>query len=151
MVLTCVLAACGGAPQTPPATAPSVNPEASGDAVLRIGDSWVRASVVQGSSLPASVAARYAVDRDPHALLLLVVGGKGPPETAAPLPVQVTARVTDLSGGVQDIAMRQVRDGDAIDAIGTLHTGLPDTLRFELRIVMDGQSRTLAFQREFYP
>ena len=34
--------------------------------------------------------------------------------------------------------MRQVRDGDAIDAIGTLHTGLPDTLRFELQAEGDG-------------
>ena len=47
--------------------------------------------------------------------------------------------------------MRQVRDGDAIDSIGTLHTTLPDTLRFELHVRVDGKASTFAFQREFYP
>ena len=152
IVLLCALAGCGGAPQDGSVvTARTANADNTGDAVLRVGDTWVRASVVQGSSLPASIARQYDVERDPHALLLLVVAGKGPPETSVPVPVQVAARVTSLAGTPQDIAMRQLRDGDAIDSIGTLHTSLPDTLRFELRVGVDGQSQALAFQREFYP
>jgi hypothetical protein len=125
---------------------------ATGDAVAQVGDTWIRASVVQTSALPASVARQYGVARDPRTLLLLVVAGKGPPASATPVPVAVTARASGLTGGEQSIAMRQVRDGDVVDSIGTLRTSLPDTLRFDLQLSVAGQPPTaLRFSREFYP
>jgi len=124
----------------------------TGDAVVQVGDTWIRASVVQTSVLPASVARQYGVARDPRTLLLLVVAGKGPPASATPVPVVVTARASGLTGGEQSIAMRQVRDGDVVDSIGTLRTSLPDTLRFDLQLSVAGQPPTvLRFSREFYP
>lgn len=152
VVFVSMLAACGGAQHdATPVTAADASAANTGDATTQVGDAWVRASVVQGSALPATIASRYGVERDPRALLLLVVAGKGPVESSTPVPVDASARVTGLDGSVQDIAMRQVRDGDAIDSIGTLHTTLPDTLRFELHVRVDGKASTFAFQREFYP
>ena len=144
--------ACNAPAPGPPPASDAATAVTTGDAVLQVGDSWIRASVVQTSVLPASVARQYGVERDPRTLLLLVVAGKGPPASATPVSVTVTARASGLTGGVQSIAMRQVRDGDAVDSIGTLHTALPDTLRFDLQLSVEGQPPTaLSFSREFYP
>jgi hypothetical protein len=152
LAVSMTLAGACSAP-TPPAPARSEDAAvATGDAVLQMGDTWARASVVQTSALPASVARQYGVERDPRTLLLLVVAGKGPPASATLVPVQVTAQVTGLTGATQAIAMRQVRDGDSVDAIGTVRTTLPDTLGFDLQLSVAGQPpASLRFSREFYP
>ncbi|WP_166206558.1 DUF4426 domain-containing protein [Cognatiluteimonas telluris] len=154
LALSMVLASACNAPSPAPAANDndSAAAVATGDAVLQVGDTWVRASVVQTSLLPASVARQYGVARDPRTLLLLVVAGKGPPASATPVPVMVTARARDLTGGTQTVAMRQVRDGDAMDSIGTMSTTLPATLRFDLQLSVPGQPpAAMSFSREFYP
>ena len=152
-----LLAASGcSAPQPPPVEssrgANNISPADHGDALLQIGDVSLHASVVQASALPGSVARQYAIERDPRTLLLLVAVRKGPPASSIALPAQVTATVTDLRGGRQDIPMRQVRSGTLVDAIGTTRTTLPDTLRFDVTVVIAGMAPAkMAFEREFYP
>jgi hypothetical protein len=152
VALSLVLATACNAPSPAPPASDTATAVATGDAVLQLDDTWVRASVVQTSLLPASVARQYGVARDPRTLLLLVVAGKGPPASATPVPVTVTARASGLTGGGQAIAMRQVRDGDAVDSVGTLRTTLPDTLRFDLQLSVEGRPpAAMSFSREFYP
>ena len=150
LVLCAVLGGCGGAQDPRPAT--PLPAEAQGDALLQAGDVQVRASVVQSSALPASVARRYGIEPAPGTLLLLVVATRGPDANAEPVPVEVGAQVTDLRGGVQRVAMRQYREGDAIDSIGTFRTTLPETLRFDLQVGIEGKPPVaMEFVREFYP
>ena len=152
-VLIASLGGCGGTQEPVSATPASAVAEYEhGDVVLPLGDVSIRASVVQTSALPQSVARQYDIERSPETLLLLVGARKGPPSSAVAIPVHVTARVTDLRGGQQRIAMHEMREGDSIDSAGILRTTLPETLRFDLTVAISGQPPvTMQFVRDFYP
>lgn len=152
-----LLAGCGGSAPAPAhvdarGSASSTTADRQGDVVEHIGDIEIRASVVQTSALPATVARQYGIDRDAGTLLLLVAVRKGPSASAIALPARVTAKVTDLRGGQQDIAMREIQAGALVDSLGTTQTTLPDTLRFDLTITIDAMAPVhMRFEREFYP
>jgi hypothetical protein len=153
-LLSLALVACGTS--APPATsntnASTTRDGAQSDAISRIGDVSIRASVIQTSMLNDAIAREYGITRDPKTVLLLVAVRQGPDATAIALPATITATVTDLRGGRQDIAMRELQSGGLIDYVGTVNTTLPETLRFDLTIVRAGGARsTMQFQREFYP
>ena len=154
MAAVAALAGCNGTEEdaSPVTPASAVAEYERGDVVLPQGDVTIRASVVQTSALPQSVASQYDIERSPETLLLLVGARKGPITNATAVPVAVTARATDLRGGQQRIAMREVREGDSIDSAGTLRTTLPETLRFDLKVsVAGGAPVTMQFIRDFYP
>jgi hypothetical protein len=151
LLLGSLLAGCGGSAPPP---APDARADASrqGDVVERVGDVEIRASVVQTSALPDSVARQYGIERDAKTLLLLVAVRKGPSASATSVPARVTAKVTDLRGGQQEIPMRELRAGSLVDSVGTTHTTLPETLRFDLTVAVDAMAPVhLQFEREFYP
>lgn len=150
LVSLLTLGACGG-PNAPtpakPATA-AVSPEA----VARIGDVSVHASVVQTSTLAPTVASAYGITRDERRVLLLVAVRQGPEAQAIAVPAQVVATVTDLRGRRQDIAMRELRSDDLLDYIGTVEIELPDTLRFDVTVTRPGgATSTIQLSREFFP
>lgn len=138
--------------QTTPADTSADVATGQGDALLQVGDVSIRASVVQTSILPPSVARQYGITRNANTLLLLVTARKGVAGNAIAVPALVTATVTDLRGGKQEVAMRQLQVEGLIDAVGTLETTLPDTLRFDLGIRVAGMAPAkMQFQREFFP
>lgn len=143
-----LLAACGAEPPTRTAE----NSPALQEAIARVGDVSMRASVVQTSMLEAGVASQYRIRRDANTVLLLVAVRQGADGAETALPAQVTATATDLSGQRQSIAMRELRVGDLLDYVGTVQTTLPDTLRFDVTIVREGgATSTMQFTREFFP
>jgi hypothetical protein len=150
-LLLLALAACSN-PAPPKVDASTSSGDAQADAVTRIGDVSIRASVIQTSMLNEPVAREYGITRDPKTVLLLVAVRQGPDATATALPASITASATDLRGGRQDIAMRALKSGDLVDYIGTVSTTLPDTLRFDITVVRaGGATSTMQLQREFYP
>lgn len=145
------LSACGGSGSGGPPSAPTA-PSAPQEAVSRIGDVTIRASVVQTSTLPETVAQQYGIARNDRLALLLVAVRQGPEAQEVALPATITATAVDLRGRRQDIPMRELRTGDLLDYVGTAEIDLPDTVRFELAIVREGGARsTMQFSREFYP
>ncbi|MFS8064569.1 MAG: DUF4426 domain-containing protein [Luteimonas sp.] len=157
VLFTLLLALTACSNPAPPKADASTSASASGegtqaDAVTRIGDVSIRASVIQTSMLNEPVAREYGITRDPKTVLLLVAVRQGPDATATALPASITATATDLRGGTQDIAMRELKSGDLVDYIGTVGTTLPDTLRFDITVVRaGGATSTMQLQREFYP
>jgi hypothetical protein len=154
-LLLLALVACSNPapPKSGVATSASASSEgAQADAITRIGDVSIRASVIQTSMLNEAVAREYGISRDPKMVLLLVAVRQGPDATATALPASITATATDLRGGRQDIAMRELKSGDLVDYIGTVDTTLPDTLRFDITVVRTGAATsTMQLQREFFP
>jgi hypothetical protein len=149
-LLPILAVACGGPQPAAPKAAGST--QASGESMVQVGDASVRASVVQTSMLPESVARQYGIARSATSVLLLVAVRRGPEATATAVPARVTATVTDLRGSRQPVVMRELRTGGLVDYIGTVETTLPDTLRFDLAIAVDGSGQaTMKFEREFYP
>ena len=151
----CVLAACTGQ-DAPPVTA-TASPSASagsehGEAIVRVGDVAIRASAVQTSQLGEGIARQYGIARAPNTVLLLVTVRRGDDASATAMPATVKATATDLRGGRQELAMRELRSGDLLDHAGIATTTLPDTLRFDVTVAgADGRTSTLQFSRDFYP
>ncbi|GAB3377877.1 DUF4426 domain-containing protein [Lysobacter fragariae] len=152
-----LLAGCNGAqaPAPQPATQATASQQ---EAVSRIGDVTIRASVLPTASLAAEIADQYGITRDEGTVMLLVGVRQGPDMQESALPAQITATATDLRGRRQDIVMRELRSGDAstgsalLDYVGTVEVSMPDTLRFDVVIVREGgASSTMQFTREFYP
>lgn len=150
LTLTLALTACGGSGVPAPAT-PAAAPPPS-EAVARVGDVSVRASVMQTSLLTPAVARGYGITRDDKSVLLLVAVRQGPDAEAIALPARVVASATDLRGRRQDVAMRELRSGDLLDYVGTVELDAPDTLRFDVSVTREGgATSTLQFVREFHP
>ena len=151
----CILAACTGtdAPPVSVTASPSANAgRDQGEAIVRVGDIAIRASAVQTSQLGEGIARQYGIERAPNTVLLLVTVRQGDDASATALPATVTATATDLRGGRQELAMRELRSGDLLDHAGIAATTLPDTLRFDVTVVRaDGATSTLRFNRDFYP
>ena len=145
-----LLAACGkDAAPAPAASAPS---SASDEAVARVGDVTMHASVMQTSSLNDGVARDYGITRSDNTVLLLIAVRKGADAQDTALPAKITATATDLSGRRHDIAMRELRTGSLLDYVGSVDISLPDTLRFDVSIVREnGASSRMQFNREFFP
>ena len=150
-LLTLGLSACGGDGGTGQPFAPTA-PSAPQEAITRIGDVTIRASVVQTSTLPEAVAMQYGIERSDRLAMLLVAVRQGPEARETALPATITATAVDLRGRRQDIPMRELRTGDLLDYVGTAELDLPDTVRFELTILREGSAQsTMQFTREFYP
>ena len=141
------LAACSDA--VPPPATPMQAPQ---EAVSRIGDVTVRASVVPTESLSDDIAKRSGLSRSPDTVMLLVGVRQGPEAQEVALPATVTAMATDLSGRRHDIALRELRSGELLDYVGTLKVSPPDTLRFDVNVVREGGAQSqMQFTRDFQP
>lgn len=141
------LAGCSEGP--PPPSAPMATPQ---EAISRIGDVTVRASVVPTETLSEQVASSYGLPRRPGTVMLLVGVRQGPEAQEVSLPATVTAVATDLGGRRQPIALRELRSGNLLDYVGTLEVDAPDTLRFDVTVVRAGGARSqMQFTREFHP
>lgn len=155
----CLLALVGCGERSPPAPA-AAPPAAQQEAVSRIGDITIRATALQTSTLAPEVASQYGIPRDERTVMLLVGVRQGTDAQETALPAHVTATVTGLSGQRQPVTLRELRSGDPstgsgpglLDYVGTVETSLPDTLRFDIKIVREGgATSTMQFSREFYP
>lgn len=145
IVLLLTLSACGGSGPRPAEPMSQAQQEAS----VRIGDVTARASVIETAVLDESVARGYGIARSKQSALLLVALRRG--ETGdASVPARITATAADLRGHVQPIALRELRSGDLLDYVGMVEIDPPDTLRFDVRIVVDGATSTLQFTRELH-
>jgi hypothetical protein len=145
--LVLALGACSE--QLPPPATPMPAPQ---EAVSRIGDVTVRASVVPTQSLSDEIARQYGLSRSPDTVMLLVGVRQGPEAQEVALPATVTATATDLTGRRHDIALRELRSGELLDYVGTLKISPPDTLRFDVVVVRAGGAQSqMQFTRDFQP
>lgn len=139
VLATVLLAACGNAPE-PPA--------APHEEVLRRGDTTVRATVMQTSTLSDTVAARYGIERDDEVVMLMIGVRQGPAESS--LAATVTASAADLDGRRHDIPLHELRAGGVVDHVGTVRVSLPATLDFDIEIHPPGQAPLMmGFNRDF--
>lgn len=120
------------------------------EATLVIGDTAVRATVLQTSLLGEMVAGKYGITRADNRVMVLVGLRRGESMQETSVRARITATVTDLRGQRQAIELRELHSGELVDYVGTLQVPLPDTLRFELDIALeDGARSTMRFTREF--
>lgn len=146
-----VASALAGCTNTPPGgtSAPSPAPRAT---TVQAGEVTIRANAMQTSSLGTAVASQYGIPRDDNQVMLLVGLRRGTAGGEVSVPAQVTVTVTDLRGQRRSMPMRELRSGDLVDYVGTVEVSLPDTLNFDVGLVLpDGTTSALQFDREFFP
>jgi hypothetical protein len=152
LTLACagLLAACGG--PSPQADASRQQADAPREASVRVGDLVVRANAVQTAALGEAVSRQYGVDRDAGTVMLLVgVRLEGPDAQESSVPARVDATAIDLLGRRQAPGIREVRSDGFIDYVASFRVAAPETLRFDVEVVADGQRMTLQFNRDFFP
>lgn len=141
-------AGCGREPSSRIAPDPNA---ARSDEVARDGDFALRASAIQTRLLSPAIAQRYGAAHDERTVLVVVSLRQGDDASAIAVPARVTAVASDLLGREQPLALREVRDGELLDYVGTATVSPPETLRFEVvAIRADGKRQTLRFHRDFF-
>jgi hypothetical protein len=145
MLLCLALTACG---EDSPKPAKRI--DTPQEAVSRIGDITIRANAMPTVNLNETVARGYGIPRRDGTLLLLVAVRQGPEGQDVALPATITATASNLQGQRQEIAMRELRTGDLVDYVGTVVVSPPDTLSFDLKIVLEGGASSMVqFSRDF--
>jgi hypothetical protein len=147
--LAVLLSGCGGAA---PDHAATTRAQGQQEASMRVGDMVVRANAIPTEMLGEAVAKQYGIERGAGTVMLLVGVRRGPESQETAVPARITATASNLLGGRQAIAMREVRNGTFIDYIGSVAVIAPDTLRFDIEVAPEGAPRaSLQFNRDFFP
>ncbi|HSX60311.1 MAG TPA: DUF4426 domain-containing protein [Tahibacter sp.] len=100
--------------------------------------------------LPAQAAAQYKLTRSSkQGLLNIAVQKAGEPPV--PVAAEIRGTVANLAGQRSDLAMREIRETDAIYYIAEFPVRGSDTLSFDLRITPAGGARpyTLKFSKNY--
>jgi len=94
--------------------------------------------------LAPEVARSYGLTRSAQrAVLNIAVRTAGDAATAQAVSARVQAVAINTAGQRQELRMREVREQDAIYAIGELRIEDGETYRFEVDVVPEGESRVI--------
>ena len=94
--------------------------------------------------LAPEVARSYGLTRSAQrAVLNIAVRTAGDAATAQAVTARVQAVAINTAGQRQELRMREVREQDAIYAIGELRIEDGETYRFEVDVVPEGESRVI--------
>lgn len=119
---------------------------ASADSLERNGFE-VHYSAVPSVSLAPQVAKQYAITRSANRALLNVVVL----QAGVAVKATVSGSATNLSGQRQDLAVREVREGEAIYYLAEPRTTDRETLDFDLRVTPEGGAPIdVKFRQEFF-
>lgn len=113
------------------------------------GDYVVHYNALPSTSISPEVARQYAITRSANrALLNIAVLRRGKPVTA-----KLTGSATNLAGQRQELAVREVREGEAIYYLAEPGVANQDTLAFQIDVLPEGAQQPIpvVFRQEFFP
>lgn len=113
----------------------------------------VHYNAVTTDFLRPEVAQTHGIVRSRNRVLLNVsVQVKMEGAAGRAVRAKVSASATNLSGQLKTIAMREVRDGDAIYYLGELPVADKEILDFTAKIAPEGDTRTytIEFRKQFF-
>ncbi len=120
-----------------------------------VGDYMIHYNAISTSILQPEVAKQYKINRSKNrALLNISVRKKGAGKMSQDTAVvaQVAATATNLNQQLQQIDMREIREGDAIYYIGEFRITNAETLNFKVTVDAENQGKTheISFRQEFF-
>jgi hypothetical protein len=118
--------------------------------VQRFDDYLVHYNALSTDLLPAEVAAQYKLARSSKQGLINIAVQKAGTEPV-PVAAEIRGTVANLAGQRSDIAVREIRETDAIYYLAEFPVRGTDTLSFDLRITPAGGARayTLKFSKNY--
>lgn len=127
---------------------------AAAQTAIERGDTAVHYSAIPSTTLAPEVARRYAITRSAgRALLNIAVMQRSPGAEPRAITAGITGSATNPNGQRQTLALREVREGDAIYYLAEPRIAARDTLDFELSVVPEGATGPIEvrFRQEFFP
>lgn len=120
-----------------------------------VGDYVIHYNAINTSILTTDVAKQYKLSRSKHRGLLNISvrkkgSAKNPQDHAVAAKVSATA--TNLNGQLQNIKIKEVREGEAIYYIGEVRIDNAETLNFKVDVDAEHQGKTheIKFKQEFF-
>jgi hypothetical protein len=117
---------------------------------LTVGDLTMHFNAVPTTTVAPEVARQYGITRSASRALLNVAVRRKTPEGQVSIPAGFDASATNLNGQRQEIALREVREGDAIYYLGEVRVTDRETLVFEIKATVDGRPMQATFQQQFF-
>lgn len=151
VALASAVVACGQGP-APEESAPAAM-EITRENFEDFGDYVVHFNAQSTATLPPEVARAYGIQRSSNrAMLNVTVIEKVPGSIGRPSAATVEVDVTNLTGQLKDMRVREVREGDAIYYIGELSVANRETLIFDIDVRPEGAQEAfrVRFRQQFY-
>lgn len=148
-----LLAACGQADQSPASAAGEADILGATESFQDFGDYVLHFNALTTDQLGAAIAAEHGVVRSPNRVLLNIsVLRKHEIGLSTPVAAEVSASARNLTGQLRNIAIREVREGDAIYYIGETQVANAETLIFTIDATPESTTEPLmvSFRRQFF-
>ena len=141
-----ILSACGGPGES--ADVPEAEP--AGVTSADIGDHVVHFSAQSTDQLPPEIARAYNIVRSKNRAMLTVSILEEATNTS--IAGDVIVKTVNLTGQLKNVAMRQIREQDAVYYIGEVPVANRETLVFDIGVKPEGVDRPsqVRFKREFF-
>lgn len=117
------------------------------------GDYTIHYNTINTNLLTPETASAYDIQRSGTRALLNIAVLRGDDQGDAPVTARVSATAINLAGQRREIAMREIRDQDAIYYIGTFRFRQEETLNFRISVTPEGHTRPpheFTFRQQFY-
>ena len=106
------------------------------------------------ADLQPEIAQQYGIVRSKkRAMLNISIVKKLPGSTGQPVPGEVTASATNLTGQLKTVSLREIKDGGAVYYIADLPVANGETLTFEILAQpadYEGEAFPASFTETFY-
>lgn len=120
---------------------------------IQFGDVTVHYNAFTSDTLSPEVATRYGFVRSKNRAMLNVTVLRDRPE-GMPVPVtaEINATATNLNRQLRTVALREIRDREAIYYIGDVRVADGETLNFSVQVKPEGDSQwhRFSFDQKFY-
>ena len=153
VLLISILAACGQSPAPSTASVATPASEPATSSSRDFGNYVLYFNAIRTDALTPEVAKNYNIARSANRALVNISMVKKAGGTAGvPVPGNVTAQAVNLNGQLKDLALREVREGDAIYYIGDVPVTNDETLVFtvDANPVNETSHFSVRFQRQFF-
>jgi type IV secretory pathway protease TraF len=152
-LMTSLLAGCGQSPTSTTASTAATPAEPATSSSRDFGNYVLYFNAIRTDTLTPEIAKTYNIARSANRALLnisMVKKVEGTP--GVPVPGSVTVQAVNLNGQFKDLAVREVREGDAIYYIGDVAVANDETLVFTVDATPSNETSPLSvrFQRQFF-
>jgi len=117
------------------------------------GDYVVHFNALNTTHLPPGATREYGIKRSKNrGMITIAVLNKVMGTAGKPVAASITAEASNLTGQKRTIALKEVREGNAIYYIGDFPITHEETLRFTVDVKPDGQkeSHEVKFKQQFF-
>ena len=117
------------------------------------GDYTVHFNAIVTDQLTADIARQYGIARSANrAMLNVSIIDNSAANGRTSLAAEVNATATNLSGQLRNLAMREIRENEAIYYIGETQIANAETLIFSITVRPEGAARseTLRYMQQFF-